>query len=800
MKNRPIKKVAVLGSGIMGSRIACHFANIGVEVLLLDIVPKELNEAEKAKGLTLESKEFKNRIVNESLQNAIKSNPAPLYKKSAAKLITTGNYQDDFSKISDCDWIIEVVIEIFDIKKQILDQVEKYRKPGSIVTSNTSGIPITSMAEGRSEDFKKHFAGTHFFNPPRYLRLLEIIPTKYTDPEITNFLMHYGDLFLGKQTVLCKDTPAFIANRIGIYAIMHLLHLVDKMGLTVSEVDKVTGPLVGRPKSATFRTLDVVGLDTAVKVAKGIADNCPHDECKEVFQLPHYVQKMIENQQFGDKTGKGFYFKDRASGSKEILELNLQTGEYQAQQKVKASSLDALKNLDSPLARIKSLAQSQDKFGEFTRQSMYGVFAYVSNRIPEISDELYKIDDALKAGFGWEFGPFVTWDYLGVKETLEACEKSGYKVAQWVHDMVSAGNSSFYKIEKGIKKYYDIPTKSYLPVPGLDKLINLDSLRPTNVIWKNEGATIHNLGDEILCVEFHTKMNSLGGEVLQGINKAIELAEASYKGLVIGNQGENFSAGANLGMVFMMACQQEWDELNFAIKYFQDTIMRVRYSSIPVVVAPHGLTLGGACEMSMHADAVQAAAETYIGLVEVGVGLIPAGCGTKEFALRISDQLRDGEELNILRDYFLTIGQAKVATSAEEAYELGYFRKGFDRYSVNIERRLTDAKRICMELYEKGYTQPVQRNDIKVLGRAGLAVVHAGVYSMNVGGYISEHDKLIATKLGYVLCGGDLSAKTEVSEQYLLDLEREAFLSLCGEQKTLERINSILTSGKPLRN
>jgi 3-hydroxyacyl-CoA dehydrogenase len=723
-----------------------------------------------------------------------------LYKKSAAKLITTGNYQDDFSKISDCDWIIEVVIEIFDIKKQILDQVEKYRKLGSIVTSNTSGIPITSMAEGRSEDFKKHFAGTHFFNPPRYLRLLEIIPTKYTDPEITNFLMHYGDLFLGKQTVLCKDTPAFIANRIGIYAIMHLLHLVDKMGLTVSEVDKVTGPLVGRPKSATFRTLDVVGLDTAVKVAKGIADNCPHDECKEVFQLPHYVQKMIENQQFGDKTGKGFYFKDRASGSKEILELNLQTGEYQAQQKVKASSLDALKNLDSPLARIKSLAQSQDKFGEFTRQSMYGVFAYVSNRIPEISDELYKIDDALKAGFGWEFGPFVTWDYLGVKETLEACEKSGYKVAQWVHDMVSAGNSSFYKIEKGIKKYYDIPTKSYLPVPGLDKLINLDSLRPTNVIWKNEGSTIHNLGDEILCVEFHTKMNSLGGEVLQGINKAIELAEASYKGLVIGNQGENFSAGANLGMVFMMACQQEWDELNFAIKYFQDTIMRVRYSSIPVVVAPHGLTLGGACEMSMHADAVQAAAETYIGLVEVGVGLIPAGCGTKEFSLRISDQLRDGEELNILRDYFLTIGQAKVATSAEEAYELGYFRKGFDRYSVNIERRLTDAKRICMELYEKGYTQPVQRNDIKVLGRAGLAVVHAGVYSMNVGGYISEHDKLIATKLGYVLCGGDLSAKTEVSEQYLLDLEREAFLSLCGEQKTLERINSILTSGKPLRN
>lgn len=800
MKNRPIRKVAVLGSGIMGSRIACHFANIGVQVLLLDIVPKELTEAEKAKGLTTASKEFKNRIVNESLQNAIKSNPAPLYKKSAAKLITTGNYEDDFPKIADCDWIVEAVIEIFDIKKQILDQVEKYRKPGSLVTSNTSGIPITSMAEGRSDDFKKHFAGSHFFNPPRYLRLLEIIPTPYTDPEVIDFLMHYGDVFLGKQMVLCKDTPAFIANRVGIYAIMNLLHLVEKMGLTVSEVDKITGPLVGRPKSATFRTLDVVGLDTAVKVAKGIAEKCPHDECIEVFKIPAYVERMLQNNQFGDKTGKGFYFKDRTSGSKEILELNLATGEYQAQQKVKAPSIDALKNIDSVLGRIKSLANAQDKFGEFTRLSMYGVFAYVSNRIPEISDELYKIDDALKTGFGWETGPFATWDYLGVKELLPEIEKAGYKVAQWVKDMLAKGFSSFYKIEKGIRYFYDIPSQSYKPIPGADKLVNLDSIRPTNVVWKNDGATILDMGDEILCVEFHTKMNTLGGEVLEGIHKAIDLAEAKYKGVVIGNQGENFSAGANLGMVFMMASQQEWDELNFAIKYFQDTIMRVRYSSIPVVVAPHALTLGGGCEMSMHADAIVAAAETYIGLVEVGAGVIPAGCGTKEFAARVSDKLTDADELNILRDYFLTIGQAKVATSAEEAYEFGYFRKGIDRYVVNIERRLTEAKKTCLALYERGYTPPVLRNDIKVLGRAGMAIVYAGVHAMQEGGYISEHDKLIATKLGYVICGGDLSYKTEVSEQYLLDLEREAFLSLCGEQKTLERIHSILTTGKPLRN
>ncbi len=785
----------------MGSRIALHFANIGVEVLLLDITPRELNDAEKAKGLTLDHPAVKNRQVTDLFNAAVKSNPNPVYRKSNIKRVSLGNFTDDFEKIKDYDWIVEVVIEIFDIKKQVLDKVEKYRRPGSIVTSNTSGIPIQSMVEGRSEEFKKHFIGSHFFNPPRYLRLLEIIPTDYSDPEIVQFLMEYGDKYLGKQTVLCKDTPAFIANRVGIYSIMNLFHLVDKMGLTVEEVDKISGPLVGRPKSATFRTCDVVGLDTAVKVAKGIWDNCPEDECREIFNLPAYVQKMIDNKQFGDKTGKGFYFKDKSSGKKDILALDLKTGEYREQVKVKGGVLDEMKSIENVPDRIRHLCKSSDKLGEFTRLSLYGVFAYVSNRIPEISDELFKVDAAFSAGFGWEDGRFESWDIVGLTDSVDGIEKAGYKVAQWVKDMVAAGHTSFYKVEAGVRKFYDVPSKSYKAIPGQEGLIFYNNIRSTNLVWGNTGASLFDLGDGVLGLEFHTKMNSLGADVIQGINYAIDLAEKDWKGLVIGNNGENFSAGANIGMIFMMACEQEWDELNFAIRAFQNTIMRVRYSGIPVVVAPHGLSLGGGCEMSMHSDAIQAAAETYIGLVEVGVGLIPAGGGTKEFALRTSDGFYEGDiELVTMRNNFLTMAQAKVATSAMEAYDLGIFRKGIDKVSINVDRRILDAKNTVLDIWARGYTQPLQRTDIRVMGRSGLAVVQAGVYAMEQGGYISEHDKLIASKLGYVMCGGDLSARTEVSEQYLLDLEREAFLSLCGEKKTLERIHSILTSGKPLRN
>ncbi|MNK49196.1 putative 3-hydroxyacyl-CoA dehydrogenase [compost metagenome] len=799
---RSINKVAVLGSGIMGSRIACHFANIGVEVLLLDIAPKELSPEEQAKGLALDNPAVKNRIVNAALQTAVKTNPSPVYTKKALNKIKTGNFDDDMSKIAAYDWVIEVVVENLDIKKKVFEQVEQFRKPGALITSNTSGIPIHLMAEGRSEDFKANFCGTHFFNPPRYLKLLEIIPTPHTKPEIVAFLMHYGDKFLGKTTVLCKDTPAFIANRVGVYSIMALLHLVEKLDLTVEEVDKFTGPALGRPKSATFRTSDVVGLDTMIKVAKGLYDNCPDDKAHDLFKLPAYVQKMEENKWLGDKTQQGFYKKTKsADGKTEILALDLKTLEYKPQQKVKSATLEMTKPIENLRERMKIFAKGKDKAGELFRHSSFGLFEYVSDRIPEISDELYRIDDAMRAGFGWELGPFELWDAVGVKEALEGMEQYGNKAASWVHEMLAAGNTSFYKVENGVKKYYDIPSKTYKALPGTDEFIILDNLRENKTVWKNSGVSIIDLGDGILNVEFHTKMNTIGGDVISGINKAIDMAEKDYRGLVIGNDGANFSAGANVGMIFMMAVEQEWDELNMAIRMFQNTSMRIRYSSIPVVVAPHNLTLGGGCEFSLHADHVQLSAETYMGLVEFGVGVIPGGGGTKEFALRASDEYKDDQIVqNALKDRFLTIGMAKVSTSGYEAYELGYLQKDKFSISMNRNRLLADAKAKVIELADAGYTKPVQRNDIKVLGKQGLGIVYAGANSMYAGHYISEHDKKISEKLGYVMCGGDLSAPTEVTEQYLLDLEREAFLSLAGERKSLERIQSIITKGKPLRN
>ncbi|MBB5647340.1 3-hydroxyacyl-CoA dehydrogenase [Pedobacter cryoconitis] len=802
MMNKKINKVAVLGSGIMGSRIACHFANIGVEVLLLDIAPKELSPEEIAKGLTLENPGVQNRIVNAALQNAIKTNPSPVYTKKVVNKITTGNFEADMSKIAGVDWIIEVVVENLDIKKKVFEQVEQFRKAGTLITSNTSGIPIHLMTEGRSDDFKANFCGTHFFNPPRYLRLLEIIPTPDTKPELVDFLMHYGDKFLGKTTVLCKDTPAFIANRVGVYSMMALLHLVEKLDLTVEEVDKFTGPALGRPKSATFRTSDVVGLDTMIKVSKGLYDNCPDDKAHDLFKLPDYVVKMEANKWLGDKTKQGFYKKTKtADGKTEILALDLKTLEYRVQQKVKSATLELTKPIENVRDRMKVFAAGKDKAAEVFRHSFFGLFEYVSDRIPEISDELYRIDDALRAGFGWDLGPFEVWDAVGIKESLEGMKKYGHEAAAWVHEMLAAGHTTFYKVEDGVKKYYDIPSKSYKALPGADSFIILDNIRTTKTIWKNSGASILDLGDGILNVEFHSKMNTIGGDTLQAINKAIDLAEKDYRGIVIGNDGANFSAGANVGMIFMMAVEQDWDELNMAIRAFQNTSMRIRYSSIPVVVAPHNLTLGGGCEFSLHADHVQLNAETYMGLVEFGVGVIPGGGGTKEFALRASDEYKDDQIVqNVLKDRFLTIGMAKVSTSALEAYELGYLQKDKFSVSMNRSRLIADAKAKAIELADAGYTQPVRRKDIRVLGKQGLGIVYAGANTMYSGHYISEHDKKISEKLGYVMCGGDLSSPTEVTEQYLLDLEREAFLSLCGERKTLERIQSIVTKGKPLRN
>ncbi|SKB49540.1 3-hydroxyacyl-CoA dehydrogenase [Parapedobacter luteus] len=806
---RRIKKVAVLGSGVMGSRIACHFANIGVEVLLLDIVPRELLPVEEAKGRTLESKTVRNRIVNQSLEAAIKGNPSPVFSKHLIKRITTGNFDDDMAAIDTADWIIEVVVERLDIKKQVFDRVEQYRRPGTLVTSNTSGIPIHLMAEGRNDDFKAHFCGTHFFNPPRYLRLLEIIPTMDTKPEIVEFLMHYGDKFLGKTTVLCKDTPAFIGNRIGVYSMLALTHLVDQLGLTVEEIDKFTGPAMGHPKSATFRTADVVGLDTLVNVANGLAENAKDDEARGVFQLPAYIRQMVENRWLGEKSGQGFYKKIKDDkGNSEILALDLKTLEYRRQEKVKSATLEATKPVDDIRKRMKVYEQGTDNAGMLFRAMHYPLFEYVSRRVPEITDQFFRIDDAMRAGFGWELGPFEVWDALGVKETLEKIKaeekripgQSG-EVATWVHEMLAAGHESFYKTEQGIRHYYDIQSKSYKPIPGTAAFLILDDLRGQKTVWKNSGLTIVDLGDGILNAEFHTKMNTIGGDVIQGLHKAIALAEKDFRGLVIGNDGSNFSAGANIGMIFMMAVEQDYDELNRAVKTFQDMSMRLRYSAIPVVAAPFALTLGGGCEFSMHADFVQLHAETYMGLVEFGVGVIPGGGGSKEFALRASDEFKDGQiEQNVLRERFLTIGQAKVSTSAAEAAELGYLRAGQYAISMNRSRLLADAKAKAIELAEAGYTQPVPRTDIKVLGKQGLGIVYVGANSMRSGNYISEHDQKISEKLGWVLCGGDLSSPTEVSEQYLLDLEREAFLSLCGEKKTLERIQHMLTKGKPLRN
>jgi 3-hydroxyacyl-CoA dehydrogenase len=793
MEKRTIKKVAVLGSGVMGSRIACHFAGIGLPVLMLDIAPKEV--AADAKPAE------RNKIVNDALSAAIKSNPSPVYHKDVVKKITTGNFTDNMKDIASADWIIEVVVERLDIKQTIFTEVEKYRKPGTLITSNTSGIPIHMMAEGRSDDFKKHFCGTHFFNPPRYLRLLEIIPTPYTDPSVVNFLMEYGDLFLGKTTVLAKDTPAFIANRIGVFSMMAIMKIMGDLQLSIDEIEALTGPVIGRPKSATFRTADVVGLDTLIKVAKGVADNCKNDEALAYFTIQGWLATMEENKWLGDKTGQGFFKKIKgADGKSDIQVLNLQTLTYEPRKKPKFATLEAAKPIEDLAQRIKALSTGTDKAGEFYKQFHYALFSYISHRIPEISDEVYRVDDAMMAGFGWEIGAFESWDALGVVKTTEAMKAAGYHVAGWIDEMIAAGVTSFYKVENGKRLYYDVATKAYKTMPGGEAFIVMKNFA-NQTVWKNSACRTYHLGDDVLGLEWYTKMGSIGGEVLEGIQKSIALAEDKYKGLVIANEGSNFTAGANVAMIFMLAIEQDYDEIDMAIRMFQQTIMRVRYSSIPVVLAPHGLALGGGCEICLHADKVIAAAETYTGLVEVGIGVIPGGGGTKEFVLRAADEMHPGEPETItLTNRFLNIATAKVATSGYEAFDMGIYRKGIDAVSINGGRRIAEAKKAVITMYEDGYVMPVQRNDIKVLGRSALGAMHAGINGMWRGNYATDHDVTVAKKLAYVMCGGDLSEQTLVSEQYLLDLEREAFLSLTAEKKTLERIQAVLKTGKPLRN
>lgn len=780
MSNRIIRKVAVLGSGVMGSRIACHFAGAGIQVLLMDMETKQAADA---------------------LSAAVKSNPSPIYSKSVLRLITTGNFQDNMPEIRQCDWVMEVVVERLDIKKQIFEKVEQFRTPGTLVTTNTSGIPIHMMCEGRSDDFRKHFCGTHFFNPPRYLRLLEIIPGPDTDGEVIDFLARFGDLRLGKTTVICKDTPAFIANRIGVYGIMSIFKLVDQLQLSIDEVDSLTGPIIGRPKSATFRTADVVGIDTLVKVANGVYENCPNDEAKSTFIVPDWLRKMVEEKKLGEKTGEGFFKKTRnEKGEKEILTLDIKTGEYQPRKKSRFATIEQAKPIDDLKKRLEVLVQGSDKAGEFYRNFHYGLFSYISHRVPEITDEVYKIDDAMMAGFGWEIGAFESWDVLGVRDTVSKMETAGYTVAPWVKEMLEKNISTFFKVENGRRLSYSLNAGRYEPVPGADVFIVMKNFE-NSTVWKNNSCRLYHLEDEVLGLEWYTKMGSIGADVLEGIQKSIKLAEENYKGLVIANDGPHFSAGANVGLIFMLAVEQDYDELDMAIRMFQNTMMRVRYSAVPVIAAPHSLALGGACELILHADKVCMAAETYVGMVEAGIGLIPAGGGTKEFVLRASDEMHEDEPETItLKNRFLSIATAKVSTSAAEGFELGMFRKGLDEVVMNQSRRIAEAKRSVLELNNSGYQAPVQRTDIRVLGRTALGALYAGIHGMWRAGYATDHDVVVARKLAFVMCGGDLSEQTLVSEQYLLDLEREAFLSLTGEKKTLERIQSVIKTGKPLRN
>ncbi len=796
--SRRIKKIAVLGSGVMGSGIACHFANIGLDVLMLDIVPRDLADADKSLPAA------RNRIVNQALDAAIKARPAALFDKSFAARIQTGNFEDDFARIGACDWVIEVVVERLDIKKLIFEKVDQYRKKGSIVTSNTSGIPIHLMLDGRSEDFRKHFCGTHFFNPPRYLRLLEIIPTPETDPVLVDFLMHYGDRYLGKQTVLCKDTPAFIGNRVGVYAMAKIFQLTSQLGLRIEDVDALTGPNIGRPKTGTFRLGDLVGHDTAAKVIQGIKENCPNDEQAAAFEVPKYLQFLLDNNFLGNKTGQGFYKKTGEKDEKGrpiILALNLNSLEYETSAKSDIHSLKAAKQIDSLAKRIQHFFAAEDKGGELIRRSLLGLFAYASNRIPEITDHLYSIDDAMRAGYAWEIGPFEYWDMIGLQQGIELAEANGEKIAPWVKEMAAAGHSSFYKSENGVRQYYDINSKGYKTIPGSSAYIFLDNYRNQSPVHKTSETVLHDIGDGVLCLEFTSMHNTIGEGVLRGINESIQIAEeGDWKGLVIGNNAANFSVGANLMMIAMMAYQQEWDQLNFAVNMFQQTTMRCRYSSVPVVIATQGYVFGGGCETLMHCDAAVCAAESYIGLVEVGVGLIPGGGGTKEFALRASDAFFEGDiQIPTLIDKFKTIALGTVGTSAQEAFNYGYLLKHRDTVVMNKDRNIAEAKLKVLELAEN-YTMPSQRNDITVLGRTGLAALYIAANELKRGNYASEHDIKIAKKLAWVLCGGDLTGAQQVSEQYLLDVEREVFLSLCGEQKTLERIQYMLQNNKPLRN
>lgn len=806
-----IKKAGVIGAGVMGATIAAQIANVGIETVLLDIIPPTLTDDDKKKGLTLESKPFRNKFSQTGLQAALKSKPASFYLPENAKLITVGNLEDDLNQLKEVQWIIEVVVERLDIKKALFEKLETILTPGTIITSNTSGIPAKAMCQGRSENFRKHFAITHFFNPPRYMKLLELVPGPDTLPEVIDTLAEACEKVLGKGIVYAKDTPNFVANRIGIFSMLNVIRTMMDLGLPFEAVDELTGPVVGHPKSASFRTADLVGLDTIVHVANNVYEGALNDEKREVFKVPDFIGQMLDKKLLGEKTKQGFYkaVKEK-DGKKSILSLNYKTMEYVPQQKVKMPSLEAAKNIPGTAGKIKSLFYADDLAGKFIFRTMAETLLYAANRIPEIADDIVNVDNAMKWGFARKMGPFEGWDVLGLKPSTERMKKAGYKIPDWVQEMIDTGKECFYKRELGVQYYYDPALKDYRQVPAKPGIILLPSLKDRQKkVAGNKGASLIDLGDGVACLEFHTKMNAMGDDIVAMIFKSADIVGKEFSGLVIANHGENFSAGANLPLVLFTAQEEEWDELEWMIKTFQDSFMRLKYLDKPVVAAPAGMALGGGCEICLASDRVRFAAETYMGLVEVGVGLIPAGGGTKEMLIRNTEHLfevqpggvypKQIELTPFVARAFETIALAKVATSGPEAIKLGYLRPT-DKMTVNRDFLIEDAKKTVLTMNMEGYTPPKPLQEVRVAGENTLALLKMAIWTMRQQGYATEYDVTVSEKVAHVLCGGKVNADTKVSEQYLLDLEREAFLSLCGNPQTQARIQHMLNTGRPLRN
>jgi 3-hydroxyacyl-CoA dehydrogenase len=798
-----IKKAAVLGAGVMGSTIAAHLANVGIPSFLLDIVPPELTDAEKKKGLTFQSPEVRNRFAMMGKKRVQESSPAALYWKEDAGLLTIGNFEDHLSWVSQADWIIEVVLEDLNIKKELFKKLIPFIKEGTVVSSNTSGISINKMCEGFSRDFEERFLGTHFFNPPRYMKLLEIIPAKSTSKAVMERMVDVGEKILGKGVVFAKDTPNFIANRIGAFAMTTVIKTMVEDGYRIEEVDQITGPAMGRPKSATFRTADLVGLDVMAHVTKNLLENLPEKE-RTYFQAPSFLQQMVKNQWLGQKTKQGFYKRVKGEGKEGTLVLDYEKLDYRPQEKVNLPSVEMGKNIDDVRERIKAVVTSPDRGGQFAWKILKKTLLYSAEKIPEIADDVVNIDRGMKWGYNWELGPFEQWDAIGLKSSVKRMEKEGEKIPPLVDKLLSKGYSSFYEKKEGHLSYFDLGTSQYQEIEEKPEIILLPSLKDRNkTVLSNPGASLIDLGDGVACLEFHSKMNTIGADTIQMMRDALREGEEKFDGLVIGNQAENFSAGANLMLMLFEIQDENWDDIEASVKAFQDTLMAIKYFGKPVVAAPFGLTLAGGCEICLACDAIRAAAETYMGLVEVGVGLIPAGGGTKEMLLRCTEGIPpnvvDADFFPFVRQAFETVAMAKVATSAKEAQKLGFMRST-DRITINRDFLIHDAKRTVLEMVKENYRPPQPRKNIKVVGERGLALLQMGLFYMREGGYISQYDEHVGKKLATIFSGGNLPDGSEVTEQYLLDLEREAFVSLCGEPKTQARMEYMLKTGRPLRN